>query len=248
MSSRNLRLVAFITSIVAFQSYFGLTYADEPSKTKSILSDAVKPKWEPLVGSWETIRFGGEGEVGIEKNRIEIGSGDPMTGVRWKGEVLKENYEIELEAQRKDGFDFFCGLTFPIGDAHASFICGGWGGGVVGLSSIKDIDASSNETSQFKQFENGKWYKIRVRVTTKKVECFIDDAEMVSVEREDRLFSTRFEMDSSTPLGMAAYQCVAEYRNIQFRKLVGDSSSEAVKAVSIDHDDTHQSASPESSK
>ncbi len=248
MSSRILMLVPIVTSIVALSSFFGFTHADEPNKTKSILTDNVKPKWEPLVGSWETIRFGGEGEVEIEKNRILIGSGDPMTGVRWTGEVSKENYEIELEAQRKDGFDFFCGLTFPIGDAHASFICGGWGGGVVGLSSINDMDASSNETSQFKQFENGKWYKIRVRVTGKKVECFIDDAEMVSVERQDRLFSTRFEMDSSTPLGMAAYQCVAEYRNIRFRKLVGGSSSENLKEAEIDQDDTDSATPRDSSK
>lgn len=248
MSSRILMLVACITSIVAFPSFFGFAHADEPSKTKSISADAVKPQWEPLVGSWETIRYGGEGEVEIENNRIVIGSGDPMTGVRWKGEVLKENYEIEMEAQRKDGFDFFCGLTFPIGDAHASFICGGWGGGVVGLSSINDMDASSNETSQFKQFENGKWYKIRVRVTAKKVECFIDDAEMVSVDREDRLFSTRFEMDSSTPLGMAAYQCVAEYRNIRFRKLVGDTAVQGLKAVGIDRGDSASPATQDPSR
>lgn len=224
MSRRILVLVVAIASFVSMQSIFGSTRADEPTKTKSKSTQAVKPPWQPLVGSWESIRFGGEGNVEIEKDHIVLGSGDPMTGVRWNGEVPREDFEVELEAKRNDGFDFFCGLTFPIGEAHASFICGGWGGGVVGLSSINDMDASSNETSQFKQFESNKWYKIRVRVTAKKVECFIDDVEFVSVEREDRIFSTRFEMDASTPLGMAAYQCVAEYRKIRWRKLAEGSA------------------------
>ena len=38
-------------------------------------------------------------------------------------------------------------------------------GGVVGLSSIGGFDASENETTQFVEFKNGQWYKIRLRVT-----------------------------------------------------------------------------------
>jgi hypothetical protein len=46
------------------------------------------------------------------------------------------NYEIKLEAKKVTGNDFFCGMTFPVGDSFCSFIVGGWGGPVVGLSSI----------------------------------------------------------------------------------------------------------------
>ena len=58
-----------------------------------------------------------------------------MTGITWTNEVPTNNYEISLEAMRVEGSDFFCALTFPVGNDPCSFIVGGWGGGVVGLSS-----------------------------------------------------------------------------------------------------------------
>ena len=73
--------------------------------------------------------------------------GSSMTGVTYQGKDLpRTDYEIRLEAQRIDGTDFFCGLTFPVHDAHLSLIVGGWGGSLVGLSSLDGKDASRNET------------------------------------------------------------------------------------------------------
>ena len=36
------------------------------------------------------------------------------------------NYEVEFEAQRVMGTDFFVGYTFPVGDSACSLILGGW--------------------------------------------------------------------------------------------------------------------------
>ncbi len=229
-----------VAGILVLQFGIGTIGADEPTKPNANSASTVKPTWKPLVGSWEKIRFGGDGEVQITKELISLGVGEPLTGVRWTGEVVKEYYEIELEARRTSGFDFFCALTFPIGEEHASLVLGGWGGGVVGLSSINGMDASENETTQYKPLENNQWYKVRVRVTPKKVECFVDDSSIVDVEREDRLFSTRFEMDSSMPLGVAAYQCTSEIRNPKVRRLGAGSPGE----VAIESND----AKPEVSK
>ena len=33
---------------------------------------------------------------------ITFGFGDPLTGIRWEGDVLRENYEVELETRRTD--------------------------------------------------------------------------------------------------------------------------------------------------
>jgi hypothetical protein len=209
--------------------FFGTVAGDEPIKANPpTKSSEAKTNWQPLVGSWKSISFGGEGNVEITPELISIGIGDPMTGIRWSGDVPNENYEIELEGRRTDGFDFFCGLTFPIGEGHASLILGGWGGGVVGLSSINDSDAANNETTQYLPLETKKWYTIRARVTSERVECWVDDKSIVDVERADRKFSTRLEMDSSTPLGIAAYQCKAEYRKLRIRAL---DSSELKAAV-----------------
>lgn len=183
-------------------------------------------KWEPLfngkdLDGWKKTNFGGEGEVTAEDGKLIIGMGQPMSGITWKKKEppYKQNYEIRLEAMRQKGSDFFCGLTFPFGDTHCSFIVGGWGGGVVGLSSINSLDASENSTSSYQEFKTDKWYKLRVRVEPKRIQCWIDDKSVVDEEIEDQKISTRIEVDDSKPLGIATYETQAAIRNFEIRKL-----------------------------
>jgi hypothetical protein len=137
------------------------------------------------------------------------------------GQYPKMNYEIALEAMRVDGSDFFCGLTFPVGDDPCSFICGGWGGGVVGLSSIDGSDASENETTKYQEFESKRWYKIRVRVTDGKIEAWIDDTQKVDVDTEGKRIGVRIEVDLSRPLGIATYNTTAAVRDIKIKPVDG---------------------------
>jgi hypothetical protein len=67
--------------------------------------------------------------------------GSNLTGVTGTGEVPAGDYEIELQAMRLAGSDFFCGLMFPVQTDHCSLIVGGWGGALVGLSSLNFHDA-----------------------------------------------------------------------------------------------------------
>lgn len=210
-------LLGFMTLLLIAPASFA-----EPSRANWKKLPAVED------GPWEPCNFGGDGEVEIEAGVIKLGFGDPLTGVRLKPKFPKENFEIELEARRTTGYDFFCGLTFPVGEGNCSFVLGGWGGGVVGLSSIDQMDASENETTNFKTFDNEKWFKIRVRVSEKQVEGWIDDKVFVSVPRQDRDFAIRAEMDPTLPVGIACYQCTAEVRNVRWRSLRGkDSQSNA---------------------
>lgn len=197
-------------------------------------ADAASKGWKPLVGSWSECVFGGDGPVEIKDKLIEVKLGDPMTGVSWKGELMRENYEVELEARRTDGFDFFCGLTFPIGEEHASFVLGGWGGGIVGISSIDGRDASENDTTTFRNFDNDKWYKVRVRVEPNEIRCWIDDKPAAEHDRQGHEFDIRYEMDPTIPLGLAAYQCDAQYRNLRIRKLTDKEISAAKKKPTND--------------
>lgn len=222
--SQSLRNLAFLASWVTVAFVPSIAGADEAKKPEG-------PPPQPLVDRWEVIRFGGEGPVEIGKQLIKLGMGDPLTGIRWTGKVPTEHYEIELEGRRTEGFDFFCGLTFPIGKGHASLILGGWGGGVVGLSSINEQDASSNETTQFMQFEDNQWYKIRVRVTGEQVTAWVDDKVIVDVPREDRAFSVRYEMDPTLPLGIAVYQCSSEFRNLKLRAIQADATETPADAT-----------------
>lgn len=214
--------------------------ADEPATTKPDDSHATpkkdegaKKNWKTMKGSWEAVVFGGDGDVTIKDDQINFGIGDPLTGVHWTGPVERENFEIELEARRVEGFDFFCGVTFPVGPKQASFIMGGWGGGVVGLSNINGVDASENETTYYRTFKNGQWYKIRVRVDPYQITTWIDDSESVEQPRKDREFDIRYEMELCLPIGLAAFQCESEIRNLRIRSLSPEEIA-AAKQAAID--------------
>ena len=132
-----------------------------------------------------------QSEVQVKDGQILLHFGNEMTGITWTGELPRMDYEIKLDAMRVDGTDFFCGLTFPVGDAPCSFIVGGWGGGVVGMSSLNGKDAARNETTQYVEFEKGRWYRIRVRVTQNKLEAWIDKRKLVDVDTTGKKISIR---------------------------------------------------------
>jgi hypothetical protein len=174
---------------------------------------------------WKITGFAGHGPVEVDPEfkgepALILGMGAALTGITWTNEVPKTNYEISLEAMRVDGWDFFCGLTFPVEDAFCSLIVGGWGGGVVGISSIDSMDASENETTDYKAFEKERWYAIRLKVVPGKIEAWIDDERMVNLETEGRRLTIRFgEIELSQPLGIATWQTTAALRNIQIREI-----------------------------
>ncbi|MDP4939981.1 MAG: DUF1080 domain-containing protein [Verrucomicrobiales bacterium] len=174
------------------------------------------------LGNWQTTQFGGEGDVFVdEEGNLELGFGAVITGVNWKGGVpATSNYEISLEAMKLDGNDFFLALTFPVKDSHATFVVGGWGGGVVGISSVDDLNASENETMNIEGFEKDVWHKIRVRVTDNKLQAWIGEDPKVDLELEGRKISLLpGDIELSVPIGIAAYQTRARYRNIIWRNL-----------------------------
>jgi len=123
---------------------------------------------------------------------------------------------------RVEGSDFFCALTFPVADSCCSLIVGGWGGGVVGLSSLDGMDASENETSQFMRFDTGRWYRVRVRVTRNRIEAWIDKNKVVNVITTDRRISVRpGDIELSQPFGLASWQTTGALREIKWRPVTG---------------------------
>ena len=155
------------------------------------------------------------GEIVLVKSK----EGD-LTGITWAGgEIPTSNYEVEVKAKRTDGGDFFCALTFPIGKSFASFVVGGWGGSLVGISSLDGYDASENTTTKTMTFETGTWYTIRVRVNDDRLQAFIDDEQMVDVETKEHKFSVRWEVEASQPLGLAAWCTSANWKDLRLRKV-----------------------------
>ncbi len=171
------------------------------------------------LGQWAITDFGGQGDVYVKDSSIYMEMGNDMTGINWTGPVVKMNYEISLEAKRVTGSDFFCGLTFPVGDNPCSLILGGWGGEVCGLSNLDYYDAANNETTRIIQFEQGRWYRVRLRVTPGKIEAWVDDEKIVDIETTDRKIDIRPEVDLSQPLGIATWQTAGAVRNIRLKML-----------------------------
>ncbi len=183
-----------------------------------------KDGWRSLLAKdgtagWRTSEFGGDGEFSVKNGELLLEAGQPLTGVTYTKEFPKTNFEIRVEAKRIEGGDFFCGLTFPVGDGHASLICGGWGGGVVGLSSVDGYDASENSTSTYEDFKNDQWYRFRIRVDNESVTAWINDKEMFSQEREGHKFTVRGEVLASRPLGYCVFQSKVAVRNFQWRPI-----------------------------
>jgi hypothetical protein len=186
---------------------------------------ASQPQWTYLVDgktlkNWEVTDFAGHGEVTVKNGGVQLETGAGLTGLTWKGKPLPTtDYEVQLEAQRVDGVDFFCGITFPVGKTFCCFICGGWGGAVVGLSNIDDFDASENDTTKYLKFDDKKWYKFRIRVTDTRIETWIDGKLIVNQPIKDRRVGIRFDIEQACPFGISCWQTTAGIRKLRIRQL-----------------------------
>ena len=100
-----------------------------------------------------------------------------------------------------------------------SLIIGGWGGGVMGLSSLNGMDASENETTNYMEFKSGQWYHIRLRVLSDRITAWIDGKEIVDQDITDREISVRIEVELSMPFGFATFETRAALRKIRIREL-----------------------------
>jgi Domain of Unknown Function (DUF1080) len=171
--------------------------------------------------NWAVTDFAGHGPVTVEAGQIKIAAGDDLSGITWtNGPLPKTDYEISLDAVKKQGGDFFCGLTFPVADSSCSLIVGGWGGGLVGLSSLDDQDASENETTKTMYLETGHWYHVVVRVTPKKIEAWLDKEKVVDVSIVGRKVSLRAgPIYLSAPFGVATFATTAELKDFKLRLL-----------------------------
>lgn len=151
---------------------------------------------------------------------IFLGAGNDLTGITWTGALPRVNYEVRLEAMRVSGGDFFCGLTFPVGTNHATLVVGGWGGAIVGISSLDGMDASENETSSFMEFQNGRWYEISLCVYEDRLIADIGDRRVVDVDiRGRRVHMRPGEIEEGIPFSISTWRTSAALRNIRLRAL-----------------------------
>jgi hypothetical protein len=180
-------------------------------------------QWKSLfngksLDGWDVTPFSGRAEVKVADGAIQLSAGYPLTGVTYAGEFPRIDYEIRFEASRVSGNDFFASLTFPVGASFATLVTGGWGGDIVGISSIDNWDASDNETRTYVDFTNGRWYGFRLRVNAGRLRAWIDEKPVVDVSIAGRTVGLRYgEIKLSAPLGFASYLTAGAVRKIEYR-------------------------------
>jgi hypothetical protein len=212
-------LLAFALTVGVSQ----LSFAEE--------KEAPAAEWKSLfdgkaLGDWKSVDFGGEGEVAVKEGAIQLPAGNDMTGIVWTKEFPKTNYELRWEATKVSGTDFFAAATFPVAEKHCTFVNGGWGGGLIGLSSLDGFDASENQTSGVFSFEKGKAYAFRVRVTPGRIGVWIDDKQVIDEGIEGKAIGVRWEMESCRPLGFASYATHGAVKKIEYREIKADAEKE----------------------
>ncbi len=192
------------------------------------VASSAQPKigeWQSLfdgksLQGWRETPFTGRGQVRVENGSIVLGAGAPLTGVTWSGAFPRSDYEVRLEGVRLKGSDFFASMTFPVGDSYCTWVTGGWGGDIVGLSSLDGWDASDNETRSYFEFELGRWYALRLQVTADRIMAWIDDRQIINVEIGGRSVGLRYgEIRLSAPFGFASYATAGGLRKIEVRLL-----------------------------
>jgi hypothetical protein len=214
---------AFLTGLALAAAMLGTgcgPQAPRPAKTTDLLQAAHLPLWQASA-------IPDQGPVEVTANGITLHPGQPMTGVRFTGdwEALQLpwiDYALTFEARRTEGRDFFATCTFPVGarDRCVSLVVGGWGGGLVGISSIDHLDASENSTRGEMRFENNRWYRLRLEVRENDLRAWINDLPMVNVSIKGRQLSLRSgDIERCTPLGFATWRTQAEIRNVRIERL-----------------------------
>ena len=69
------------------------------------------------------------------------------------------------------------------------------------------------------EFKDGQWYRLRIRVSKKRIEAWIDKDKVVDLDTTDRRITIRIECQASKPFGIATYETVGAVRNIRVRPL-----------------------------
>lgn len=180
--------------------------------------------WSLLEGTaaaqWQQAGIPDEGKIHVANGELTLATGQPMTGAKWVGwtqDLPQTNYALTYEALRVEGGDIFGMATFPVGShqSHATFVIGGWGGTVTGISSIDFQDANENQTRAEQRFENNRWYKVRIEVRPEDLRAWVDDRIVVNASIKGRHVSLRpGYIDHCLPFGFASYEAKAKIRNL----------------------------------
>jgi Domain of Unknown Function (DUF1080) len=215
--------MARLFTVIGLATTLVLTAAVPADEPKTLTKDKanLKPLFDgKSLAGWKAADFADAGKVHVKDGAIVMDKGSTMTGLAYtRGDFPKIDYEVSLEGQRVAGDDFFCTMIFPVNDTFCSFVVGGWGGTIVGLSNVNHDNASQNMTTTTREFETGKWYKVRLRVTKDRIKAWINDDVVVDLETADRKIDLHGACAPCKPFGLATWKTTGAVRAVRVRVL-----------------------------
>ena len=174
-----------------------------------------------MVQHWNPVALEDSGMAQVMTGEITLPAGKPMTAVKFEAwEALKlpvTDYAIEFEALRVEGQDFFGAVTFPVRSLKtcATLVNGGWGGGLVGISSIDEQTAAENATRSEHRFVNGQWYRFRLEVRDEEIKGWLDGRLIINASIKGRTISLRpGDIEQCAPFGVATYGTTGRLRGL----------------------------------
>jgi len=162
--------------------------------------------------------FAKHGKVTAEDGRIVFEPAGRGTAIAWTGDFPTADYELVWEAVRLSGRGDFSGLVFPVGANACNLIVGGYGG-VVALEHLDGRWGKDNLTTTPKAFENGRWYRIRLRVIEHRIQVWVDDDKLIDLATRGHKLSLHPWYQPLKPFGLWLWNTRAAFRNIRLRRL-----------------------------
>ncbi|MFW6163799.1 MAG: family 16 glycoside hydrolase, partial [Planctomycetota bacterium] len=180
--------------------------------------------WEPVEAFPGT---DAAGPVAVEEGSVVLGQGWPWTGAVWTGAVPSVDYEFEIEGQRVKGTGDFCSVVFPVKDQFCKLNVGGHWPYVIALDTIDGRTGRDgrNPARREASFEDGRWYRVRARVTAERVEAWLDGEQVINLPldpHELTLFDQYPSMAALKPFGVCTWKTKGAIRNLRLRRLKPD--------------------------
>lgn len=143
--------------------------------------------------------------------------------------VVRANYELELELTRTEGGESFA-LGLPIRDRMVGLALAGWSeradGPIAGLSLVDGKEVPDNATKKPLRLENGRTYKMQVRVEQAgnplRITASLDGAEFIRWSGDLKDLSTPSWLEPSpNAITLRSHESRYEVKRCQLRMLDG---------------------------
>jgi WD40 repeat protein len=212
---------------------------EKPGETVSLFDGKT-------LGGWRIVHegdFARHGQVAVADGQMTLLEGPARSGIAWMGDFPTVDYELSLDLRRNVGADL-CEILFPIGSSRCAWGIAGWGGRGTGLGILDGASGDQTDTWKPMACQTGQWYRARLRVTTDRLEGWLDDTKWIDLPTAGRRFEQPFWMPIPEPLAVVTWQSALSIRNVQVQRLEGKPEEPPAGGVAVKEASLAVSAQP----